>query len=323
MTRPRISIAMATFNGERFLQEQLDSFIAQTRRPDELVVTDDCSTDGTVAILDEFKRTAPFDVRIYCNERNLGFAKNFERAISLCAGDIIFLSDQDDVWLSRKIDASVSAFNSHSEISVVTNDAILTDGSLNHKNRTLLRNIRLSGQGNATFITGCCTSIRRTFLDLALPIPPNLSHDYWINGLADALRCRLILSTPLQLFRRHDFTSTEWIVATPQRVGLMHAFRLHGLADVRSQWRDRIQRTLLLRDRIFEKRLCLSDLGMNDGGACAIEQIDREIGAIQARINILNERHWRRWVGVLRLFASRQYGYFAGWKSALKDIVRP
>src|ERR1019366_197610 len=94
----RISVALCTYNGERFLSQQLASIGKQTRLPDELVVCDDSSTDRTVAIVREFAASVSFPVRVFENQRNLGSAANFERAIRLCDGDLIALSDQDDIW---------------------------------------------------------------------------------------------------------------------------------------------------------------------------------------------------------------------------------
>src|SRR3954470_17842517 len=93
------SVAMCTYNGARFLGEQLASVAAQTRPPDELVVCDDRSTDETASLVRDFAAAAPFRVRLHVNERNLGSTRNFERAVSLCEGDLIALSDQDDEWL--------------------------------------------------------------------------------------------------------------------------------------------------------------------------------------------------------------------------------
>lgn len=105
-----VSVALATYNGERFLQRQLDTIAQQTIRPSELVVTDDRSTDGTVGILEAYRSTAPFPVRIVINEERLGFQRNFRKAIQLCASELIFFCDQDDVWLPNKVEAMCEAF---------------------------------------------------------------------------------------------------------------------------------------------------------------------------------------------------------------------
>lgn len=103
LMRPRISVAVCTYNGSRFLPEQLTSIAAQTRLPDEMVVCDDGATDATAEIIEKFARTAPFLVRFIRNSQNLGSTKNFENAIGLCTGDLIALSDQDDIWMREKL----------------------------------------------------------------------------------------------------------------------------------------------------------------------------------------------------------------------------
>src|SRR5437773_11189037 len=100
-----LSIALGTYNGAAYLKEQLESFAAQTRTPDELVISDDQSTDDTLRLIEEFVTTAAFPVRLSVNESNLGTAKNFEKAISLCRGDVIVLSDQDNVWHSDYLES--------------------------------------------------------------------------------------------------------------------------------------------------------------------------------------------------------------------------
>ena len=97
MSRLKLSVAMATYNGERFLEQQLLSIARQIRLPDEMVVSDDGSNDGTIDILERFATNAPFPVRIYRNLNPLGYGDNFLKAASLCDGDLIAFSDQDDV----------------------------------------------------------------------------------------------------------------------------------------------------------------------------------------------------------------------------------
>jgi glycosyltransferase involved in cell wall biosynthesis len=99
----KISIAICTYNGEKYLDEQLASIAEQTRLPDEVVICDDCSTDNTWQILERFKKTAAFPVRIVRNQNNLGVIANFRQAIALCNHDMTALADQDDVWLPDKL----------------------------------------------------------------------------------------------------------------------------------------------------------------------------------------------------------------------------
>ena len=104
-----ISIAMATFNGARFVERQLNSFLKQTQLPSELIVCDDESTDSTIDIIDAFSRSAPFPVVVVANPRRLGYTANFLRAARRCSGDLIAFSDQDDEWLPEKLTRIVEA----------------------------------------------------------------------------------------------------------------------------------------------------------------------------------------------------------------------
>lgn len=98
----KTSVALCTYNGEKYIKEQLDSILNQTKKVDEIIVCDDCSSDKTVEILNHYSSTNPGLFKIYINEQNLRSVKNFEKAITLCTGDIIFLSDQDDFWVNEK-----------------------------------------------------------------------------------------------------------------------------------------------------------------------------------------------------------------------------
>ncbi len=125
----KISIALATFNGARFLKEQLASLVEQTFLPAELVVTDDGSTDETSAILEWFAGVAPFPVSVHRNEQRLGYGMNFLKAASLCSGDVISFSDQDDVWLPAKLERLRKAFE-HLQADFVAHSAEVSDARL-------------------------------------------------------------------------------------------------------------------------------------------------------------------------------------------------
>jgi len=106
----KVSVAMCTYNGQRFLHQQLQSLLDQTVRPDELVVCDDGSSDDSLMVVEAFAVSAPFFVRVIRNSQNLGYIRNFEQAISRCTGDLVFLCDQDDVWDRRKIETLRDVF---------------------------------------------------------------------------------------------------------------------------------------------------------------------------------------------------------------------
>src|SRR5258708_29962312 len=123
MNEQRISVAMCTYNGARFLAQQLESIVAQTRLPDELVVCDDVSADESPEIIRKFAKNAPFPVRLELNEKNLGSSKNFEKAIGLCRGGLIALADQDDVWKPQKLAVLETVLENHPEVGYAFSDA--------------------------------------------------------------------------------------------------------------------------------------------------------------------------------------------------------
>ena len=216
----RISIALCTYNGERFLQEQLDSYVCQTRLPDELVVCDDGSTDGSLPILRDFANKAPFSVKIYENTVNLGFAKNFEKAISFCTGDLIFLSDQDDVWMPEKIEAISKRFGHDPQLGMVFTDAQLVDENLSYLGfdffgvpynsevrDALEKGSFLKALLFRNHISGATMAFRRPLVEYAIPLPgdkvPEMNHDGWIGFVAVLAGNYEFLDIPLIKYRQH------------------------------------------------------------------------------------------------------------------------
>ena len=122
--KPFVSIAMTTYNGEKFLKQQLESILDQTYENFELIICDDASTDRTVEIIKSYQDKR---IRLYKNDKNIGFAKNFEKAISLCSGKYIALADQDDIWVKEKIEEMVHAISQDENITLVYGDEYLID----------------------------------------------------------------------------------------------------------------------------------------------------------------------------------------------------
>lgn len=120
-----VSVALCTYNGEKYITEQIKSILEQSTPVDEIVICDDGSTDNTISIIEKIKKSNTTDIIIHRNTQNLGVCANFEFAISLCKGDIILLSDQDDIWNPNKVKTIVSWFETHPQKSVVFTDATL------------------------------------------------------------------------------------------------------------------------------------------------------------------------------------------------------
>lgn len=247
----KISIAMATYNCAQYVKEQLQSFTSQTRQPDELIIIDDCSTDETEIIVREFMKTAPFTVEFFRNESNLGYCGNFNAALMKTSGDLVFLSDQDDVWFPEKIAHLAGVAERNTEMLVVMNDAALTDGDLNKVGLTKVGQIRSSGLEMEKFVMGCCCAIRRELLDFCLPIPDGLrSHDGWLVKIADGLDAKLVDTSVLQYYRRHESNESQFIVNRTTKVSRTGAF-LHSARKVLDTETPQIEQRDLEQLKIF------------------------------------------------------------------------
>lgn len=212
----RIFVALCTYNGERFLPEQLASLADQTRRPDEVVVCDDRSSDGTVALLRRFAEEAPFPVRIEVNPENLRSTKNFEKAIGQCQGDVIALCDQDDRWLPEKLARMEAAF-ADPNVGLVACDAWLVGPNLERTGKRVWENLPFpsamqrqfdAGDGpklmlRQNLVTGAACAFRASLRDVILPIPTSWVHDGWIAYLAAATSDVRAIGEPLIEYRRH------------------------------------------------------------------------------------------------------------------------
>ncbi|WDF47864.1 glycosyltransferase family 2 protein [Chryseobacterium sp. KACC 21268] len=214
----KTSVAICTYNGERFLNQQLDSILNQTHRVDEIVVCDDQSTDSTVSILNSYKEKYPKIFHIHINEKNLRSVKNFEKCISLCENDIIFLCDQDDIWVNDKVEKMLKAFEENKEISVICTNGF----GIDEHNKTLdvlslwdiPKHVRKNGYHFDYFIilnlidnfcTGATMALRRDLKKDILPIPiiDNVHHDGWIAMVAALQNKLFFLDEKLIYYRKH------------------------------------------------------------------------------------------------------------------------
>jgi glycosyltransferase involved in cell wall biosynthesis len=210
-----ISVALCTFNGERYLGEQLQSIAAQTILPSELVVCDDASSDNTLGILEAFASVSPFPVRIFRNEQRLGSTRNFEKAIRLCEAEIIALSDQDDVWYPHKLEELGTLLTSGADL--VFSDADVVDARLTHQGYRLWETVlfgrreQLRVEKGKAFdvllrrnvVTGATMAFRSGLREFVLPIPEIWVHDGWIALHAAAVGNIMHVEEPLVAYRQH------------------------------------------------------------------------------------------------------------------------
>lgn len=183
---------MCTYNGEQYLYEQLESILNQTLLPDEIVICDDCSTDKTLEIIKNVfsNHKCHEKLNLFVNEKNLGFRKNFEKAISLCTGDIIFLCDQDDVWDLNKIETIIGVFGSHTEAVLVFHDAEVVDENLKLLHPSFWKLMQFDYMrfcelesaylGYQNFVQGTACAFKKELFEYAKPFPKEAYHDEWL-----------------------------------------------------------------------------------------------------------------------------------------------
>lgn len=215
MSNKLVSIAMATYNGEKYLREQLDSIYSQTYKNIEVVVCDDCSTDTTVKILEEYQQK--HGLKYYVNEKNLGYSKNFEKVASLCSGEYIAFSDQDDIWHSKKIRILLDEIG---ENTLIHTDATLIDPQKNiiaesSKDYFKLRKYVESEENHNKYIgliscvQGCTIMCRKELFQKAFPVPFGEEYDFWLGFVASKEKGIKYLDKKLVLWRVHESNTTN------------------------------------------------------------------------------------------------------------------
>jgi glycosyltransferase involved in cell wall biosynthesis len=200
---------MATFNGEKYIKEQLDSILCQLSEDDEVIISDDGSKDKTIDIVNSYKDSR---IKLFYNLNPLkGVVSNFNNAIEKSNGNIIFLSDQDDVWLPNKVFLTVDKLKKYN---IVVSNCSIVDKNLNLIQKSYFE-IQKSKQGffkniyKSSYL-GCCLAFNRELLEYVYPIPYNLNlyHDWWIGFFADLFYKPYFIEEVCLLYRRHDLANS-------------------------------------------------------------------------------------------------------------------
>lgn len=204
----RISVALVSYNGADYLQQQLESILGQLGDDDELLVSDDGSSDGTVSLIEEYQRRDS-RVRLLAGPGQ-GIKKNVEHVLSQTRGKYIFLADQDDIWLAGKVERVLWAFEQQGAAVIVHDAKVFAGGDSSDICMESFYAFRNSGAGIIKNIVknsyiGCCMAFRRELLEEILPIPAQIEmHDQWIGILGDYYAGKsYFLPEPLLLYRRH------------------------------------------------------------------------------------------------------------------------
>ena len=326
----RISVAMCTYNGAAFLPAQLESIAQQTRPPDEIIVCDDASTDETRAILQSFARGSSIPLSLYFSDENAGSVKNFERAIGLCSGDVIALSDQDDVWRADKLQLIEQSFISNPAAGVVFSDAEIVDKDLTplgkrmwdevgfdaHKQKLIRSGRSLEVLIYGWTVTGATMAYRSNFARLALPIPTNIAmiHDGWIALTIAAVAEVAFIAEPLVQYRQHERQQIgapkRQLTSQPQRglQGFETALRRRNSTSELHAILSALEERLTAQQHAFDCRRALAFVA------------DYSLH-LDVRANLPRKRLSRLPRILRELMTMRYHEYANGFKSAAKDLV--
>lgn len=331
-----LSVVLCTYNGAPFLPLQLESLVTQSRPPDELIVRDDGSTDATVALLDDFARSAPFPVVVTENERRLGIPDNFWAAIGDATGDLIALCDQDDVWARTRLERAVAVLDADPAVGGTFSDGWCIDrdgertGTLlwdaaaySAADRTAVRSGReLDVLLRHPVVTGATLTFRASLRPSMVPWPP-ITHDTWI-ALVVAMQARLeAIDDPLIAYRLHEGNAVGFPYFPPggsqmRRYGRIARFYLHKTFD------PEITSTEMTSDAAMYQRM--SDLLEREPCPQVTPEHRLRIEHLADMVRFrqdLPRRHWRRVPLVAARVRRGDYRAFTnGPKSWISDLIR-
>lgn len=225
-----ISVCIATYNGEKYIQEQLSSILKQLNNNDEVIISDDHSIDNTLELIKSLNDSR---IKVFINDKEKGYTRNFENALEKASGDIIFLSDQDDVWMDDKVTISLENLKNYD---MVVCNAELVDSSLNKLNETVFdfRNVKSGFINNFIQIKylGCSMAFKRCVLDKSLPFPASqklIPHDSWLTLVSEMFYKVKLIEKPLMYYRRHDNNTSNGGAKSPNPLWKKIQIRLYVL----------------------------------------------------------------------------------------------
>lgn len=311
----KISVVMATYNGERWIEDQIKSIALQTLPPDEIIVVDDQSKDGTVAILQRLSHQFP--IRLIQNDQNSGSTLSFARGVAAASGDVIFFSDQDDVWVPEKIATLIKAFEdprvgmAYSRVqNVDQNLTFLPNNDVASHDQAIERGLFYEALLKQNLVAGLTMGFRSQFKPYLLPIPDKrLWHDYWTALIVSTLADVAFVDQRLVLYRQHGKNQVG-VKTTTQKI---------------KQWTQAFVKPirwyrLNIYPLAFER---LATLGA-DATNPKFAALKTVASFCQLRLSLPASR-WRRLPILLQALHQGFYHQYStrGWFSLLQDLLRP
>lgn len=326
MQGARVSVALCTYNGAAFIDEQLASIAAQGDLVAEIVVADDGSSDDTLARVRAFGQGlldagSRIELRLLDGPGGHGVTKNFERAVTACRHELIALSDQDDRWLPGRLELQLREFDARPELLLLSADARLVDAAGRPLGATLLQTLEVTAETRAALgrdpfgtllrrnlITGATVVFRRELLELALPFPADWVHDEWLAIMAAARGQIALLEQPVVDYRQHG---NNQIGVRPPTL----ANKVRRVLQPRGERnRQLAERSAILADKI-------ADAGL---GGSLLQTAVQKAAFERARAELPAAR-WRRLPGVARLLRGGGYRRYAsqGMTDVFRDLFQP
>jgi len=320
---PSLSIALCTFNGSKYLKAQLNSIASQSRVPDELIICDDHSSDDTVKIVEEFSKNLPFVLKFAINDQTLGPTKNFEKSITLCAGDLIALSDQDDVWHPEKLEKYERTFQANPEICALFSNSEIVDESLTCLGYNMWKKAEFTPReqqqvldGDAVpvllkhyVVTGATLVFRADFKPYILPIPAFWFHDAWIALVLASLSDISFICEPLMKYRQHSANQLGGLRKGFTRQ-VLNAFQVNR----KDYYKLEIDRYIALRNRLLS-------FSNNTNTAMNISLIESKIKHLQRRQRLPPKRLLRLPFILGEIMRSGYVRYARNWGSVAMDLL--
>lgn len=319
-----VSVALCTRNGARYLAAQVGSVCAQQPVPREIVLSDDDSSDDSVALVRATIAGMGADaprLKVLQNRPPLGVTRNFEQAVSACQSDLIALCDQDDLWHAGRLARMVGEFEARPDLLLLHSDARMVDGDLNPLGSTLFQALEMkpeelaaiaSGQAfealqRRNLVTGATTVFRRTLLASALPFPREWVHDEWLAAIASATGRMDVLPEPLIDYRQHGANQIGARRPTlREKLG-------KAVAPRGTKHAERLRRAEVLLERLVA-------LGDRARPACVQAQRDK-VAHQRFRVALPASRP-ARWLPVLMAALQGRYARFdRGWQSVVQDVL--
>ncbi|TXH53500.1 MAG: glycosyltransferase [Bacteroidia bacterium] len=319
----KISVALCTYNGSKYLRDQLNSLFSQSRKVDEIVVCDDQSTDSTMDILHAFKKQYPEVLNIRQNNKKLGARNNFENAISVCSGDIIFLCDQDDIWYDSKVAVSVDWLAMHPQML-----GVFCNGNLISKDKVAIKQTMWDNLGfnqerrsqlepkdlfnylliNGNIASGTTIAIRKEAKKYILPfyLPADTWHDHWIALMLSAIHKFHCIDKPLLDYRIHKSQLVGFDVISNQKTS-GSTFKSSLKIDIQTIEKCDEELTMKIVHAISRYQLFKSAIQQRcNVGECKLD-------AFEKQLNQLLYHHKKSWLKKTIPFVPRKIKILKHW----------